>query len=129
MLDLRFELLSAYFQPGFETCRPGPYGGKRLHWRALWRLPTSDGYLALAMIPLPRLGSLLGFDELHAYADQRSSWEDRPKVAQLLARCLSSKPTQYWVDILEPADIWCAPVLTLAALVGTDAFQDLEMVQ
>jgi crotonobetainyl-CoA:carnitine CoA-transferase CaiB-like acyl-CoA transferase len=47
----------------------------------------------------------------------------------LLGSHLSQRTTQDWLDILQPEDIWCAPVLTLAELVQNDGFAAIDMTQ
>jgi crotonobetainyl-CoA:carnitine CoA-transferase CaiB-like acyl-CoA transferase len=42
---------------------------------------------------------------------------------------LSSQSTESWLEILDAADIWCAPVLTLPELISHDGFKELDMTQ
>ena len=42
---------------------------------------------------------------------------------------LKQQTTAYWLGILEPADVWCADVLTWDRLFAQEAFRALEMVQ
>ena len=37
--------------------------------------------------------------------------------------------TEHWLSILDAADVWCAPVLTLPELVEHEGFQELDMLQ
>lgn len=129
MLDLQFELLSAnLFDPEVIVKRgagnsahaflPAPYG--------LYQ--TSTGYLAIAMTPIPALGSLLGLD-LSAYADPKSWWSHQEEIMKALSAKLAKESTDYWLSILDAADIWCAPVLTLPELVAHEGFAAIDMVQ
>jgi CoA:oxalate CoA-transferase len=129
MLDLQFELISAnLFDPNVIVKRgasnsahaflPAPYG----------LYETKDGYLAIAMTPIPHLGELLGVD-LSAYEDPKSWWSDQEAIMNALSSKLISHPTEYWLSILDAADIWCAPVLTLPELVAHEGFAALDMTQ
>ena len=129
MLDLQFELISAHmFDPSVVVKRgaknsahaflPAPYG--------LYQ--TSDGYLAIAMTPIPELGRLLELD-FSAYADPSTWWSKQDEIMKALADQLKSRTTQDWLTILDAADIWCAPVLSLPELVAHEGFQELDMVQ
>jgi len=129
MLDLQFELISAnLFDPSVVVNRgaensahaflPAPYG--------LYR--TSDGFLAIAMTPIPELGKLLGVD-LDRYQDPKSWWSDQEVIMKKLSACLATNKSEYWLDILDGADIWCAPVLTLPELVSHEGFKAIDMVQ
>ncbi|MEO3751125.1 CaiB/BaiF CoA-transferase family protein [Streptomyces sp. B6B3] len=128
MLDLQFELLTArFFDPDLAVKRgsthsahaflPAPYG----------IYPTADGHLALAMNPVPRIGSLIGLPALTAYQDPRTWWTEQEKISELLAAHLATRPTDHWLDLLEPADVWCAPVHALPELIDHEGFTALEM--
>jgi crotonobetainyl-CoA:carnitine CoA-transferase CaiB-like acyl-CoA transferase len=129
MLDLQFELLSAnLFDPEVIVKRgagnsahaflPAPYG--------LYQ--TSSGYLAIAMTPIPALGALLGVD-LSQYEDPKSWWNHQEEIMKALSAQLATNTTDYWLSILDAADIWCAPVLTLPELVTHEGFKAIDMVQ
>ena len=92
MLDLQFELLSTHLNDSSVTVRrggphaahaflPAPYGTYR----------TADGYLALAMNPVPRLGRLLGLPELEAYQDEQQWWDHADEIADRLSTRLSTR--------------------------------------
>ncbi len=129
MLDLQFELLSAHmFDPNVIVKRgaknsahaflPAPYG----------LYETSDGYLAIAMTPIPQLGQLLELD-FSAYEDPTSWWSKQEEIMKALATQLKTRTTEAWLAILDAADIWCAPVLSLPELVAHEGFAELDMVQ
>jgi CoA:oxalate CoA-transferase len=130
MLDLQFELLSAHLgDPTIEVRRgarntahaflPAPYGV----------YPTADGYLAIAMTPVPELGVLVGLPEFARYDDPDSWWSEQSAITRALADHLATRSTDHWLGILDAADIWCAPVLTLPELVEHEGFLALDMTQ
>ncbi|NQX12534.1 CoA transferase [Microbacteriaceae bacterium VKM Ac-2855] len=130
MLDLQFELLSTHLNDDTVTVRrggahsahaflPAPYG----------TYPTSDGYLALAMNPVPKLGELLGVAELVAMTDPQQWWDQQEEIEALLAAHFATATTDAWLEVLDAADVWCAPVLTLEQLVAHDGFRALDMTQ
>lgn len=130
MLDLQFELLSAHLNnPAVVVERGGPHGANAFLAAPYGVYPTADGYLALAMNPVPRVGQLIGLHALEAFADPDTWWTERERIEDLLAAHLASRPTQDWLDMLQPADVWCAPVLTLPELVAHEGFQALGMDQ
>jgi hypothetical protein len=47
----------------------------------------------------------------------------------LLSAEISTHSTEHWLAILDKADVWCAPVLTLSELVNHEGFQELDMTQ
>lgn len=129
MLDLQFEMLSVHLNdPSVTVQRGGDRSGHAFLAAPYGTYPTADGFLALAMNPLPKLGELLGIDELLAFTEEEA-WSRREEAEALLAAHLATKPTQDWLDILDAADVWCAPVLTLEELVAHDGFAAIDMVQ
>jgi len=129
MLDLQFELISAnLFDPSVVVNRgagnsahaflPAPYG--------LYK--TSDGYLAIAMTPIPALGALLGIN-LNEYEDPKSWWSHQEDIMKKLSAKFETNTTELWLAILDAADIWCAPVLTLPELVSHEGFAAIDMTQ
>ena len=101
------------------TRRPTPSSPRRM---ACTRPPTATS--RIAMNPVPRIGALIGLEALEAFADPQSWWTERePDRGLLLADHLRTRRTQHWLAILEPADVWCAPVLTLPDLVEHEGFR------
>ncbi|MDA8291287.1 MAG: CaiB/BaiF CoA-transferase family protein [Actinomycetota bacterium] len=130
VLDFQFELLTAYFnEPAFALRRSGVHGANAYLSAPYGVYPTADGYLALAMYPVPRIGELLELPELQSCTDPETWMTDRDRIATLLGERLACETTGHWLGILEPADVWCAPVLTLPELAGSEGFAAIEMLQ
>ncbi|PJJ65371.1 CaiB/BaiF CoA transferase family protein [Compostimonas suwonensis] len=129
-LDLQFELLSTHLNDSTVTVqRNGKHSAHAFLSAPYGTYPTSDGYLALAMNPIPTIGRLLGLSELEQLTDPESWWNEQEKIEALLASHFALNTTQYWLDILDAADVWCAPVLTLEELVAHEGFEALRMTQ
>lgn len=129
MLDLQFEMLSVHLNDSTVTVnRGGDHSAHAFLAAPYGTYPTADGYLALAMNPLPKLGELLAIQELVVFTEDEA-WSRQEEAEQLLAERLATQPTQYWLDILDAADVWCAPVLTLEELVAHEGFAAIDMVQ
>jgi len=128
MLDLQFELLTTHLNDAAVTVRRGGRRSAHAFLAAPYgTYPTSDGYLALAMNPIPKLGELLDIPALAEMRDQVEAWERQEEIEDLLAATLSLESTEHWLGILDPADVWCAPVLTLEQLVAHDGFASIRM--
>lgn len=129
ILDAQFEVLTAYLNGGGLPQR-GASCSAHAYLAAPYGLyPTADGYLALSMTSVPQLGELLELPELAAYSDSHSCFEHRNKIRAAIARCLRTSPTQHWLDILEPAGVWCAEVLTWNRLLQHEGFKVINMIQ
>ena len=129
MLDLQFELLSAHLGDPSITVKRGTRNTAHAFLQAPYGVyPTVDGYLAIAMTPVPELGALIGLD-LSRYADPDTWWTDQTEITRALAAHLATQSTEHWLEILDAADVWCAPVLTLPELVTHEGFAALDMAQ
>lgn len=126
--DFQFETITTYFNDGGEL----PVRTKSNNAHAYLGAPygiykTNDGYLALAMGSIPVLASLLQCDELLQFPENK--FELRDEIKNILASHLKTQDTQFWLDILEPADIWCAKVLNYKQLFAEEGFKILDFTQ
>jgi crotonobetainyl-CoA:carnitine CoA-transferase CaiB-like acyl-CoA transferase len=130
LLDFQFELLTAYFNDeGFASRRNGIHGANAYLSAPYGIYPTRDGYLALAMYPVPKIGALIGSPELELYADPSTWASEREAIARILGDRLATESTRHWLDVLEPADVGCAPVLTHPELATSEGFAAVDMLQ
>ena len=129
-LDLQFEQFTAFLngersQPARDETNSAsvylgaPYGVYR----------TADGYLAIAMTPIRQLGELIGCEGLTVYEDPSAWFRERAGIKAILAQHLVKHPTRHWLEILEPADVWCAEVFTWPQLLEQEGFAALELTQ
>jgi crotonobetainyl-CoA:carnitine CoA-transferase CaiB-like acyl-CoA transferase len=81
------------------------------------------------MNPIPKLGELLGLPELEAMTDPQEAWDRQEDIERILAERFATGTTQSWLDILDAADVWCAPVLTLDELLDSEGFAAIRMTQ
>lgn len=126
--DFQFETITTFFNDGGEL----PVRTKTNNAHAYLGAPygiyeTKNGYLALAMGSIPVLASLLKCDELLQFPENKFTLRD--EIKNILASHLLTQETQFWLDILEPADIWCAGVLNYEQLFKEDGFKVLEFTQ
>lgn len=129
-IDLQFEQLTAFLNgDGRQPARDAVNNASVYLGAPYGIYETADGYLALAMAPLGRLAELTGCKALEAYAEPATWFKDRAAIKTLLAGHLAQRPTAHWLALLEPADIWCAPVLDWPQLVGHEGFAALELTQ
>jgi len=130
MLDLQFELLSTKLNDSTVTVqRHGQHSGHAFLAAPYGTYPTTDGYIALAMNPIPKLGQLLGIPELEALVDPQEAWDRQEHIEQLLAQRFATGTTDHWLSVLDAADVWCAPVLTLEQLIEHEGFEAIGMTQ
>jgi CoA:oxalate CoA-transferase len=130
MLDLQFELISAHLGDPSITVKRGARNTAHAFLQAPYGVyPTADGYLAIAMTPVPELGALIGLDSLAKYQDPDTWWTEQTAITRALADHLATQSTSHWLSLLDAADVWCAPVMALPELVRHDGFRALDMAQ
>ena len=130
MLDLQFELLSTKLNDdSIHVERHGEHSAHAFLAAPYGTYPTSDGYIALAMNPIPKLGILLELPVLEQMVDPQDAWDRQEEIEAILAARFALGTTQSWLDILDAADVWCAPVLTLDDLLASDGFAAIRMTQ
>jgi CoA:oxalate CoA-transferase len=130
ILDFQFEVLSTYLNDGGQPPVRSSVNNAHAYLGAPYGIyETEDGFIALAMGSVLKLGELLGCNELMAYTDSKEWFTRRDEIKSILVAHLKQKPTKAWLDRLEPADYWCADVLDWEQLLQHEGFQALDMVQ
>jgi CoA:oxalate CoA-transferase len=130
ILDAQFELLTTFLNDGRRPPRRSAVNNGNAYLGAPYGIyKTADGFIALAMGSIPRLGELLGCPRLAEFADPKTWFGRRDEIKHILAEHLTTGSTNHWLNILEPADVWCADVFTWSRLVEHDAFKSLDMLQ
>ncbi len=130
ILDLQFEVLTTYLNDGNKAPVRSSVNNAHAYLGAPYGIyATADGFLALAMGSILRLGDLLACPALLTYTDPAQLFDQRDEIKAILVQHLKHQPTAHWLSILEPADIWCADVLTWDRLFAHEGFRALQMVQ
>ncbi|NMM94545.1 CaiB/BaiF CoA transferase family protein [Bifidobacterium oedipodis] len=130
LLDMQFEVFTTYLNDGRKLPQRSAINNANAYISAPYGVyATADGYLALAMIPIPKLGELIGCEALLGYTDPDDWHRKRDEIKRVLVDHLAGETTAHWLGILEPADVWCADVYTWDTLMETEAFRSLDMIQ
>ncbi len=84
-------------EAGIASCwNDAPYGAYQ----------TSDGWIAIAMCPLDKLGSLIGAENLGVL----DAWTERETARRAIAERISTRTTADWMQVFKEADVWAAPI-------------------
>ncbi|MGF7230417.1 CaiB/BaiF CoA transferase family protein [Arachidicoccus sp.] len=128
--DLQFESLTTFFNDGNELPKRTKTSNANAYLGAPYGIyKTRDGYLSLAMGSIPILAGLINCPSLSKYKSPASWYKHREEIKEILEEFIMGKTTEHWLAILEPADIWCAEVLTWDKLMEHEGFKKLNMVQ
>jgi crotonobetainyl-CoA:carnitine CoA-transferase CaiB-like acyl-CoA transferase len=130
LVDFQFEVLTTHLNDGKRLPTRSNFRSAHAYLSAPYGVyPTSDGYIAIAMTPLPKLETLLDLPALSAFSDPKSWFGRRDEIKQIIADQIATRSTDAWLAILEPADIWCAKVLNWSELMESEGFKALDLLQ
>lgn len=128
ILDFQFEVLTCFYNDGKELPVRGAVNSAHAYIAAPYGIyKTNDDYIALAMTNIPSLAVLLGCEALARFTDSNDWFAKRDQIKLELAKHLATQNAAHWLQILEAADVWCAPVLNYDQLVKEEAYRLLEM--
>lgn len=128
--DLQFETLTTFYNDQGQPVKRTRQNNAHPYLGAPYGIyQTKNGYLALAMNPVPRLGALLGCEALENYSDPSSWFNQREQIKEVLETHLKTRTTTEWLAMLEPADVWCAEVLSWHQLMNHSGYLALDMIQ
>ena len=129
-LDFQFEVLTCFLNDGNQLPVRSAVNNGHAYISAPYGIyKTNDGNLALAMGNIIVLGKILGCEDLEKYADTADWFTHRDEIKTILAVHLLNRSTQYWLSLLEPADIWCSNVLDYEQLLQEEGYKVLQMEQ
>lgn len=127
VLDAQLQELVTYLNRGVKPERsqtptahasiPGPYGVYR----------TSDGWLTLAMSPLPALGDMLDDDWLRSLTNYNDGMEKRDEIYRHIENAFVDHPTNYWIDLADNHGVWAGPVYDYDDLLEEPHVKDADL--
>ena len=131
LIDFQFEVLTTHLNDGRRLPKRSSLRSAHAYLSAPYGVyPASDGYLAIAMTPIPRLADLMGIEALAPFRDAPATWfTERDRIKALIAETVATRTVDDWLAVLEPADIWCARVLNWQEMLASDGFRALDMLQ
>jgi len=128
--DFQFETITTFMNDGGSLPERSQKNNANAYLGAPYGIyQTENGYIALAMGSIPQLGQLLGCESLGNYSVLSEAFDKRDEIKAILADHLLKETTEKWLNVLEPADIWCADVLNWNELLEHNGFKVLNMIQ
>jgi crotonobetainyl-CoA:carnitine CoA-transferase CaiB-like acyl-CoA transferase len=130
LLDLQFEVLTTHLNDGGRLPVRAAARGAHAYLAAPYGVyRVRDGWLAIAMTPLPKLGALLRLEGCPGWDAQADGFAARDALGAAIAARLAEGTVAEWLAVLTPADIWCAEVLDWPRLMQSATFRALGMLQ
>lgn len=131
LIDFQFEVLTTHLNDGRRLPKRSEFRSAHAYLSAPYGVyPARDGHLAIAMTPLGKLADLMQIPALDAYRDTPARWfTERDTIKRLIAETVATRTVADWLAVLEPADIWCAKVLTWPEMLESEGFRHLDLLQ
>ena len=130
LLDFQFEVLTTYLNNGMRKPKRSSYNNAHAYLAAPYGIyKTSDSYIAISMTPIPKLGELINLDSIKQYEKPEDAFEKRDEIKKLIGEYIVKETTQHWLDILQPADVWCSEVLEWEKMLKSEGFKVIDMLQ
>lgn len=124
IVDFQFEVLTCYYNDGKQLPVRSAVNGANAYIAAPYGIyATANGFMALAMGNILQLADLLSCAPLKVFSKTSEWFDKRDEIKTIIANHLATQTTDYWLSILEAADIWCAKVLEYKELVEEEAYQ------
>ncbi|GAB3355258.1 CaiB/BaiF CoA-transferase family protein [Arachidicoccus ginsenosidivorans] len=128
--DLQFESLTCYYNDGHQLPQRTIKNNANPYLGAPYGIyKTADGYLSIAMTAVDKLGILIHCQKLTKYTDPAGWFTFREQIKAILSAHLLTQNTSHWLQLLEPADIWCAPVQSWRELLAEQSLHNTKMTQ
>ncbi|GAA0423967.1 CaiB/BaiF CoA transferase family protein [Leifsonia naganoensis] len=96
---------------------PAPYGVYR----------TSDGWLALAMTELPRLGRVIGDEWLQSLTAYNDGATHKDEVYARIRNAFTDRTTDEWIAACDVQGVWAGPVLDYAGVAADPHVRETGM--
>lgn len=90
---------------------------------------TKDGFIAIAMTPVDKLGAFISCDALLAFDNEKQWFEQRDEIKTILADHLKTQTTSHWMEIFVAHDVWASEVLDWPQLFKSTSFKNLDFFQ
>lgn len=131
LVDFQFEVLTVHLNDGRRLPRRSATRSAHAYLSAPYGVyAASDGYIAIAMTPIPKLADLMGISSLDPWRNDPATWfTARDTIKGLIAETIATRKVEEWLAVLEPADIWCAKVLNWPEMLASEGFRKLDMLQ
>ena len=130
LIDVQFEVLTTYLNNGRRKPRRSSLNNAHAYLSAPYGIyRTADGYIAIAMGPVDKLGGMIGSPEVAKFSDSSAWFERRDEIKGLIQSAIGKHGTAHWMAIFSERDVWASEVLEWDELLDSEAFNELRMLQ
>ena len=127
-IDFQFEGLTAFLNNPETLPERSKISNAHAYLGAPYGIyATADNNIAIAMGCLQTLANTILCKGLEQYTNENQLFTQRDEIKSVLATHFKTQSTQHWLNLLEPIDFWCSPVLNYDELTKTEAYKALDM--
>lgn len=129
-LDLQVEVITTFLNDGNKHPVRAKEGNAHPYLSAPYGVyQTRDGFIALAMGSVVKLGNVLDSEELKSFTDPESWFTRRDKIMKIIRAILIEETTNHWLRILEKGEVWSSDVKNYSEFLKSDGYGTLKMDQ
>ncbi|OHX66519.1 CaiB/BaiF CoA transferase family protein [Flammeovirga pacifica] len=130
MIDLQFEGITTYLNGDKYKPTRARNGNAHAFLSAPYGVyKTNDGFLVIALASIKDLGEALGSKAFTKYKNQKTWFEKKDDIMELINNCLIKENSSYWIEKLEAKGIVCEEVFNLEQLIHHEGYQILNFDQ
>ena len=116
VMDCQAQELATYLNTGIMPERPKTPSAHALIAAPYGAFRTSDGWMTIAMAPLPKLGEALGVDAFKTMTGPNDGFTYREEIMAELKALFATDTTAHWLAQLDKHRLWGGKVNTYAEL-------------
>lgn len=128
LIDFQFEIFTTYFASGKRPLRSAVNNAHPLLGAPYGIYETSDGFIAVAMVPLQELKEALNCPGLEDY-DQSKVFSKRDEIKSVLVDFLKKESTGFWMEKLQSRKLWATDLKNWKQLKQTKGYKEFELEQ
>jgi CoA:oxalate CoA-transferase len=128
LLDFQFEFLTTYYSSRKLPQRSLINNGNPLLSAPYGIYATTNGFIAISMVAIEKLGAALDCDALKTF-QQEDAFNKRDEIKEAISECLVAKTSSHWLQRLHKEGIWAMEVLDWKQMKASSAYQSLQMEQ
>jgi len=128
LIDFQFELLTTFFSSGIVPKRSAAHNGHPLLSAPYGIYATADGFIAIAMATIQRIGNCLQIPALKKF-QQEDAFTRRDEIKNVLSENLVTKSSDHWLTKLRADGLWCARVMNWKEMQESEGYKVLQMKQ
>jgi len=128
LIDFQFEIFTTYFTSGKRPLRSAVNNAHPLLGAPYGIYETSDGFIAIAMVPMGDLKNALECPDLEGY-NQSMVFSKRDEIKSILVDFLKKEPTLFWMEKLQFHKLWATDLKNWKQLKQAKGYQEFGLEQ